>query len=88
VLTRQAMRGRGLIGWRGTLATMPLYWFLMSAAAWLALWQFIASPFHWNKTEHGLSRLQGARARFTRPGWSGRAPAPPPARPRRQQPEA
>jgi hypothetical protein len=40
---------------------MPLYWMLMSAAAWLALWQFVVAPFHWNKTEHGLSRMQGVR---------------------------
>jgi cellulose synthase/poly-beta-1,6-N-acetylglucosamine synthase-like glycosyltransferase len=39
-----------------TLATVPLYWCLMSLAAWLALWQFATKPFHWNKTEHGLSK--------------------------------
>ncbi|MCB1434980.1 MAG: hypothetical protein KDK75_21340, partial [Alphaproteobacteria bacterium] len=38
------------------LMTMPIYWLLMSAAAWYALWQFMTAPFHWNKTEHGLSR--------------------------------
>ncbi len=53
-LTRRALLARGRVNWL-TLATMPVYWMLMSAAAWLALWQFIASPFHWNKTEHGLS---------------------------------
>jgi hypothetical protein len=31
---------------------------MMSFAAWYALWQFIAAPFHWNKTEHGLSSVQ------------------------------
>ena len=72
VLTRDALRRRGILGWRRTLATMPFYWLLMSGAAWLALWQFITAPFHWNKTEHGLSRFQGARrsagqlARFRR----------------------
>jgi glycosyltransferase XagB len=67
-LTRDALRLRGIFGWRGTLATMPLYWLLMSGAAWLALWQFITAPFHWNKTEHGLSSFQGARRkrRFAR----------------------
>jgi cellulose synthase/poly-beta-1,6-N-acetylglucosamine synthase-like glycosyltransferase len=70
VLTRDALRLRGLPGWRGTLATMPVYWLLMSGAAWLALWQFITAPFHWNKTEHGLSRFQGARAKRL-PGWRG-----------------
>ncbi len=54
----KALRRRGLTGWWFTIATMPFYWLLMSAAAWLALWQFIFSPFKWNKTEHGLSKLQ------------------------------
>jgi hypothetical protein len=70
VLTRDALRQRGVFGWGGTLATMPVYWLLMSGAAWLALWQFITAPFHWNKTEHGLSRFQGARAKRL-PGWRG-----------------
>jgi cellulose synthase/poly-beta-1,6-N-acetylglucosamine synthase-like glycosyltransferase len=48
---------RGLKKWYGTLATMPVYWLLISAAAWLALWQLIRAPFHWNKTEHGISRV-------------------------------
>jgi cellulose synthase/poly-beta-1,6-N-acetylglucosamine synthase-like glycosyltransferase len=63
VLTREALRQRGIFGWHGTLATMPLYWLLMSAAVWLALWQFISAPFHWNKTQHGLSSFQGAGRR-------------------------
>jgi cellulose synthase/poly-beta-1,6-N-acetylglucosamine synthase-like glycosyltransferase len=54
----KALRQRGLKGWWFTIATMPIYWLLMSAAAWLALWQFIFAPFKWNKTEHGLSKLQ------------------------------
>lgn len=53
-----ALRLRGLKGWWFTIATMPAYWFLMSIASWLALWQFIFAPFKWNKTEHGLSKLQ------------------------------
>lgn len=61
LLTRRALRRRGIRGWNGTLATMPAYWLLMSCAAWLALWQFITRPFHWNKTEHGLSRQAPVR---------------------------
>lgn len=57
-LTLRGLHRRGIFGWAGTLATMPFYWLLMSAAAWLALWQFIRAPFHWNKTEHGLSKFQ------------------------------
>ena len=55
MLTRRALRRRGISGWRGTLATVPLNWMLMSCAGWMALWQFLVRPFHWNKTEHGLS---------------------------------
>jgi cellulose synthase/poly-beta-1,6-N-acetylglucosamine synthase-like glycosyltransferase len=58
MLGRRALQRRGIFGWPAALATMPLYWFMMSFAAWYALWQFIAAPFHWNKTEHGLSSVQ------------------------------
>ena len=33
---------------------MPLYWLLISAAAYRALWQFMTARFEWEKTEHGL----------------------------------
>ena len=33
----------------------PIYWVLMSFAAWRALWQLITKPFYWEKTTHGLS---------------------------------
>ncbi len=54
----KALRQRGLEGWWFTIASMPIYWLLMSIAAWMALWQLIFTPFKWNKTEHGLSKLQ------------------------------
>ena len=54
----KALRQLGLKRWWFTIATMPVYWLLISVAAWLALWQFIFSPFQWNKTEHGLSKFQ------------------------------
>ncbi|GEM_PF-4672225 len=34
---------------------MPLYWLMMSVAAYKALWQLITKPFYWEKTAHGLS---------------------------------
>lgn len=40
-----------------TLLTLPVYWLMMSAAAWAALWDFVVRPFHWHKTQHGLSKL-------------------------------
>ena len=54
----RALKKRGLKNWWMAIATLPAYWLLMSIAAWLALWQFIVAPFEWNKTEHGLSKLQ------------------------------
>lgn len=54
----KALHPRGLKGWWLTIATMPLYWLLTSIAAWMALWQLVFAPFKWNKTEHGLSKLQ------------------------------
>jgi glycosyltransferase XagB len=58
IAANRAMKKRGLKNWWVTIATLPIYWLLMSIAAWLALWQFIVAPFEWNKTEHGLSKLQ------------------------------
>jgi cellulose synthase/poly-beta-1,6-N-acetylglucosamine synthase-like glycosyltransferase len=37
------------------VATLPFYWLLISAASWMAVWEFIRRPYHWNKTEHGLT---------------------------------
>jgi len=34
---------------------IPVYWLLMSIAAYKALWQLITKPFYWEKTSHGLS---------------------------------
>lgn len=34
----------------------PIYWLLMSVAAYKAVWQLLANPFYWEKTEHGLTK--------------------------------
>lgn len=55
---------RGLLRHAGILALTPIYWFLLSWAAWRALFQLLSNPLKWEKTEHGLaknSRLLGAR---------------------------
>ena len=44
---------------------MPVYFALVSVAAWLALIEFVRAPSHWNKTEHGLSRT--SRSGLMRP---------------------
>jgi cellulose synthase/poly-beta-1,6-N-acetylglucosamine synthase-like glycosyltransferase len=38
------------------LLLMPIYWLLLSLAAWRALFQLVRDPYRWEKTEHGLAR--------------------------------
>jgi cellulose synthase/poly-beta-1,6-N-acetylglucosamine synthase-like glycosyltransferase len=55
---------RGLLRHAWILALTPIYWFLLSWAAWRALFQLLSDPTRWEKTEHGLaknSRLFGTR---------------------------
>ncbi len=40
--------------------TLFAYWVMISAAAYRALWQLLRDPFHWEKTEHGLSQHSAA----------------------------
>jgi glycosyltransferase XagB len=54
----KALRMKAIQGWWFTLLTMPIYWILITLAGWMAIWQFIVRPFHWNKTRHGLSAFQ------------------------------
>jgi cellulose synthase/poly-beta-1,6-N-acetylglucosamine synthase-like glycosyltransferase len=35
---------------------LPLYYLLVSWAAWRGLWELSQTPFRWNKTSHGLAR--------------------------------
>lgn len=48
-------RGRHLLVF--CAVQLPVYYLLMSIAAWKALWQLIFRPHHWEKTEHGLTRV-------------------------------
>ena len=47
---------RGLLGSAWALLLMPVYWLLLSIAAWRARFQLIRAPYRWEKTEHGLAR--------------------------------
>lgn len=38
--------------------TSPVYWLMMSFAAYKGLWQLIHNPFYWEKTVHGISRFE------------------------------
>lgn len=39
----------------------PLYWVLMSVAAYKALFQLFRNPFYWEKTNHGLTQAASGR---------------------------
>ena len=52
-----AVSARGLAPLFNHVAMMPAYWLLISLAAYKALWQLVTRPFHWEKTEHGISRM-------------------------------
>lgn len=70
-----AQRGLAKLGfwhWTGTILTMPLYWMLMTPAAWMALWDFAVRPHHWHKTQHGLSALLRAGGGKARRRGAGR----------------
>lgn len=47
---------RGYYELSGVALLTPIYWMMMSLAAWRALWQLLAQPFQWEKTTHGLDR--------------------------------
>ena len=47
---------RRLLSCAWVLLLMPLYWLLLSLAAWRALFQLLRDPYRWEKTEHGLAR--------------------------------
>ncbi len=50
------MHRRGIGGIAGTLASLPVYWLMISLAAWRAVWQLVVAPDRWEKTDHGLAR--------------------------------
>ncbi|KQQ44390.1 hypothetical protein ASF58_20860 [Methylobacterium sp. Leaf125] len=46
-------------GWFDLLTAvpgMPVYFLLISLAAWSGLYELVRAPNRWNKTEHGLAR--------------------------------
>lgn len=52
-------RGRKLLALHALL--MPLYWLLISFAAYRAIWQLMRSPYLWEKTPHGAARPRARR---------------------------
>ena len=56
VLDAIGLSRRGLLRHALVLILTPLYWFLLSLAAWRALIQLWRDPQRWEKTAHGLAR--------------------------------
>jgi cellulose synthase/poly-beta-1,6-N-acetylglucosamine synthase-like glycosyltransferase len=38
----------------------PIYWLMHSAAAYMGLYQLIVKPYYWEKTTHGLSKINSS----------------------------
>ena len=52
------MRRRGLAALWPWLALLPVYYLLVSLAAWQGLAELFTRPFHWQKTAHGVSKMR------------------------------
>lgn len=52
---------RGSPGLLLLVPLLPLYYALISVAAWIAFYEYLRRPFAWNKTEHGLARRRPNR---------------------------
>ena len=57
---------RGLESTAWVLLLTPVYWLMLSLAAWRALYQLIVAPYAWEKTAHGLARTSHRATRMTR----------------------
>ncbi len=49
------MRRRKLTRLRASLIYLPFWLAMLSLAAWRAVYELWRRPFHWEKTEHGLT---------------------------------
>ena len=78
VLGLVGLARRRLLGCAWVLLLMPVYWLLLSLAAWRALFQLLRDPYRWEKTEHGLARTSRLVCRASRDSASNR-PRPLPA---------
>ena len=70
-LGRSSPIGKSISG--SVLAWLPLYWLLISTAAWRGLWQLWVAPFLWEKTPHSPSQRGPHDAALWRRPPSGRS---------------
>jgi hypothetical protein len=79
----EAARRRGWWGLMPYAVLMPLYYLLVSWAAWRGLLDLVLDPYRWHKTEHGFARTSrsGLLIELSRAGAADPArPAPAAAR--------
>ena len=53
-----ALRGKRVRRLVPQLVFIPIYWLLISAAAYRAVYQLVKAPHYWEKTEHGLTSFR------------------------------
>ena len=75
----EALRRRGWRSLRPYVALLPVYYVLVSWAAWRGLFELLRKPSHWNKTEHGLARTSRSGLLAAAPGETRRCPTGEPA---------
>ena len=51
----RGLRGAGALRLAWLIPSLPIYWALMSFAAWQALFQLFRAPSMWEKTTHGVA---------------------------------
>jgi len=56
LLAFTGMKRRGWLTSAWVLLLLPVYWLLLSAAAWRAVWKLATAPHQWEKTAHGVVR--------------------------------
>jgi cellulose synthase/poly-beta-1,6-N-acetylglucosamine synthase-like glycosyltransferase len=71
---------RGAPGLLLLVPLLPLYYALVSVAAWMALYEYFNHRFVWNKTEHGLARRRAPIEEATSDAAIPPQPAPEAAR--------
>jgi hypothetical protein len=52
VLGRRTLLAKERMTFWKTILLTPVYWLLISFAAWRALWKLYREPHHWEKTHH------------------------------------
>ena len=59
VCAGMAMHRRGALDLMWYVPLLLLYWTLGAAAAWKAMIEIATAPFYWDKTQHGVTRMNG-----------------------------